>query len=168
MDIASSGKEHPMSKQKTDTGGGAFIGGNVNTNGGDFVGRDKNVTAGQGGVAIGGNASNNVIVTGDNNVVSSTVSQQQTYIQQIFDKIDRHPDLAEADKTDLKSEVKELQAEDAKGEQAREDVIARRLRNIRRMAPDILEVVLATIANPAAGFGVVAKKVAEKMQAEAG
>jgi hypothetical protein len=29
-------------------------------------------------------------------------------------------------------------------------------------------VVLATIANPAAGFGMVAKKVAEKMQAEAG
>jgi hypothetical protein len=36
------------------------------------------------------------------------------------------------------------------------------------MAPDILEVVLATMANPAAGLGLVATKVANKMQAEAG
>ena len=37
---------------------------------------------------------------------------------------------------------------------------------IQRIAPDILDVVMATIANPAAGFGMVAKKVAEKMGKE--
>ncbi|HBY08693.1 MAG TPA: hypothetical protein DEH22_13260 [Chloroflexi bacterium] len=68
----------------------------------------------------------------------------------------------------MKANVAEIKAEDEKGDQAEESFIARRLRNIQRMAPDILEVMLATIANPAAGFGMVAKKVAEKMQAGAG
>jgi hypothetical protein len=36
------------------------------------------------------------------------------------------------------------------------------------MAPDILEVVMATIANPAAGLGLAATKVAKKMSEEAG
>jgi hypothetical protein len=30
------------------------------------------------------------------------------------------------------------------------------------MAPDILDVVIATIANPLAGLGLVSKKIAEK------
>lgn len=51
------------------TGGGAYIGGNVNTQG-DFVGRDKVVTAGSGGVAVGGNVTGGAIVTGSGNVIS--------------------------------------------------------------------------------------------------
>jgi hypothetical protein len=34
------------------------------------------------------------------------------------------------------------------------------------MAPDILDVVLATFANPVAGAGMVIKKIAEKMKAD--
>jgi hypothetical protein len=52
----------------------------------------------------------------------------------------------------LKSEVKELQKEDEKGQSRDETRVSRHLRNIKRMAPDILVVVLATIGNSAAGF----------------
>ena len=52
-----------------DTGGGAYIGGSVNIRG-DFVGRDKIVTAGAGGVAVGGNVTGGAIVTGNGNVIS--------------------------------------------------------------------------------------------------
>ena len=157
-----------QNSNKTDTGGGAYIGGSVNTGGGDFVGRDKIVKAERGGVAVGGNISGSTIITGNGNLVGSTINRQTQYIQQIFEAIDRKTDLPEAEKSDLKAEFEELQKEDAKGKQADETFIARRLRNIRRMAPDILEVVTAAIANPLAGFGVVAKKVVEKMKAEAG
>ena len=51
------------------TGGGAYVGGNFNTQG-DFVGRDKVVTAGAGGVAVGGNVTGGAIVTGSGNVIS--------------------------------------------------------------------------------------------------
>ena len=43
-----------------------------------------------------------------------------------------------------------------------EGFLSRRLRNIARMAPDVLDVVVATLANPLAGLGVAAKKLAEK------
>ncbi len=161
-------KEQPVSHTNINTGGGAYVGGNINTGGGDFVGRDKNVTAGERGVAIGGNVSGSTIITGDNNVVGATITLQKEYIQQIFNEIEKHPDLDQLDKEDLKSEVKELQKEDEKGPEAEEKQFSRHLRNIKRMAPDILEVVLAAVANPVAGFGAIAKKVAEKMKAEAG
>jgi len=149
------------------TGGGAYIGGSVNTGGGDFVGRDKIIKADRGGVAIGGNVTNSNIVTGDKNVVGSTVNLQEQYIQQIYEAIEAHPDTTPLDKEDMKAAVEEIQQEGQKDSEADETFIARRLRNIQRMAPDILDVVLTTIANPLAGFGMVARKVAEKMQAEA-
>lgn len=161
-------KEIQMSEKKVNTGGGAYVGGSVNTGGGDFVGGNKITKAERGGVAIGGNVSGSTIVTGEHNVVGSTVTLQGDYIQQILTEIEAHPALDPLDKEDLKSDVKELQKEDEKGQEADESRISRHLRNIKRMAPDILDVVLASIGNPVAGFGMAAKKVAEKMKSEAG
>jgi len=146
-------KEQPMSEKKVNTGGGAYVSGPVNTGGGDFTGRDKTTTT---------------IVTGNNNIVSSTVTLQKQYMQQIYTAIAERPNTDPLDKEDLKALVDEIKAEDDKGDQADESFIARRMRNIQRMAPDILEVIIATITNPVAGFGMVAKKVAEKMKAETG
>ena len=157
-----------MTDKKVDTGGGAYVSGGVNTGGGDFVGRDQNLTANNGGVVIGGNVSGSNIVTGNNNVVGSTVTLQEQYIQQIYQEIEKRPDTDPLDKEDMKAAVEEIQQEDQKAEQADETFIARHLRNIQRMAPDILDVTIAMITNPVAGFGVVAKKVAEKMSAGAG
>jgi hypothetical protein len=55
----------------------------------------------------------------------------------------------------------------AQGEQVSESFVRERLRNLQRMAPDILDVVVATFANPVAGAGMVIKKIAGKMKAEA-
>ena len=163
-------EEKNMDESKINTGGGAYVGGSVNTGGGDFVGRDKVTNTTNRSVSIGGNVSNSNIVTGDNNVITTTttITLQAQYIQQVFTEIDAHPKLDPLDKEDLKSEVTELQKEDEKGQNADERRVSRHLRNIQRMAPDILDVVLSTITNPVAGFGMVAKKVAEKMKAEAG
>jgi hypothetical protein len=125
----------------------------------------KVVRADQGGVAVGGNVSGSTITTGDQNIIGSQINQREEFVKNIYTTIEEHPELDEVDKEDLKSEVQEIQQEDAKGEQVDESFIARRLRVIQRMAPDILDVVLATIANPAAGFSMVTKKVAERMKA---
>jgi len=42
-------------EKKVDTGGGAYVGGDVHTEGGPFGGRDQKVEAAEGGVAVGGN-----------------------------------------------------------------------------------------------------------------
>ncbi|MDX9990884.1 MAG: SUMF1/EgtB/PvdO family nonheme iron enzyme [Anaerolineales bacterium] len=52
----------PVNKTKISTDGGAYVGGNVQTGGGDFTGRDKTTSAGQGGVAAGGNISDSTIL----------------------------------------------------------------------------------------------------------
>jgi len=124
--------------QHINTGGGAFVGGRVNTSGGKFVGRDDYSTTGLSGEEIA------------------------KLFESIYAKIEARLSTSEADKADLKAEVKDVQAEVAKGEKADEGFLTRHLRNIGRMAPDILEVVLATLANPAVGLGMVGKKITER------
>ena len=151
---------------RVNTGGGAFIGGHVNTGGGDFVGRDKNVTAsGPGSIAVGGNVQGSTFVTGSHNVIGSQVAQS---FAPLYTAIENHPSLPAQDKADVKTDAQEIEEELKKGDQADETFLERRLRSIKRTAPDILEVILATLANPAAGFGVIAAKVVAKMKASAG
>lgn len=161
-------EEKNMDESKVNTGGGAYVGGSVNTGGGDFVGRDKTVTAERGGVVIGGNVTGSTIVTGNNNVVGSTVNLQEQYIQHVYEAIVARENTSAYEKDDLKNKFKEIQAEDEKGTEADQGLIAYQLENIQKMAPDILDVALTTMVNPLAGFGMVAKKVAEKMKAEVG
>lgn len=131
---------------------------------GDRIGRDQNISAGNSSVIIGGNVSGSTIIAGSHN----TVASQANLFLPIYQAVEAKKDLAPEAKTDLKAEIQELEAEVKKGEQADETFLARRLRNIQRIAPDILEVVTATLANPAAGFSLIAKKVAEKAKASAG
>jgi hypothetical protein len=127
---------------QVDTGGGAYIGGGVTVNGGDFVGRDKIVQQATDAVAL-----------------AQAFGELYARIQQ----------LPQAQRTQARQEVATLQQEvAAQGQQVSESFVRERLRNLQRMAPDILDVVLATFANPVAGAGMVIKKIAEKMKSEAG
>jgi hypothetical protein len=70
----------------------------------------------------------------------------------------------------LKAEVKEIQStvtEAAhKNEKVDEGFLLRRFRYIARTAPDLLDLVVATLGNPLAGLGVMAQKIAEKAKEE--
>jgi hypothetical protein len=68
----------------------------------------------------------------------------------------------QSNEADLKADVKDIQQEIKKGKKADNEFIARRLRNIKRMAPEILEVVVATIVNPVFGLSVCSKESCEK------
>lgn len=123
------------------TGGGAYVGGNVTVSHGDFVGRDQYKTVG------------------------ASATEMAELFEKIFAKIETHPGLSETDKEDLKADLTDVKTESTKANQIDESFLVRRLRNIQRIAPDILDVVLAALSNPAAGFGVVVRKIAEKMKA---
>lgn len=125
------------------TGGGAYVEGMVDTGGGDFVGHDQYKTTG------------------------FDAEQVAMLFERIYTAIEAK-DLSEMDKQDLKADVEDVKNEAEKGDQVDERFLTRRLRNIQRMAPDILEVVLATLTNPAAGFALTVQKIASKVQAEAG
>ncbi len=116
-------------------------------------------------------------VSGEVNIVGGDITTNKTVnglsaadIKQLFDglykSIDTHANISSADKEDLKAEVKEIQATVTeavqKNEKVDESFLSRRFRNMARMAPDILDVVVATLGNPLAGLGVAVKKIAEK------
>jgi hypothetical protein len=130
--------------RKVHTGGGTYIEGNVNLRNGDFVGRDQYKTTG---------------------LNAADVAQLFTVF---YATVEARPNTSPADKADLKAELDEVEKEVAKGDKTDESFLSRRLRNIGRMAPDILDVVLATLAKPMVGLGLAVRKVAEKMKAEAG
>ncbi len=127
------------------------------------VGNISGVSGGDVNIA-GGNITTNKTTTG-----LSAVELKQLF-DQLYKSIDIDTNTSSADKEDLKAEVKEIQATlteaNQKNEKIDESFMSRRFRNIARMAPDILDVVVATLGNPLAGLGVAVKKIAEKAREE--
>jgi hypothetical protein len=126
-----------------------------------------------------GNISN---VSGKVNVAGENIETHETTkaglsavdIKQLFDQlytsIESNKQTSPADKEDLKAELKEIQSTVTEAVQKNENVdegfLSRRFRNIARMAPDVLDIVVATLGSPLAGFGVAVKKIAEKAKEE--
>jgi hypothetical protein len=138
-------------KKKTPDDWGVHIGGGVHIEKGDFIGRDKNVSVEAGGIHVEGDAE-----------INQQAALQKELFESLLKQIGERPNTPPEDVDDLKTNVQEFKAEADKGEQADESFLARRLRNIERIAPDIGEVLLATVTNPAAGFAMIVKKVAER------
>jgi len=121
-----------------DTGGGAYVGGGVNTGGGDFVGRDQKTT-----VHIGGAGTAVIFAPAYEAIRRSQRSAQE--------------------KADLTAEVQEIEAAVAEP-QVDEPWLARRLRALKKMAPDIAEVLLAGLGGPAAAASEAVKKIAARVK----
>ena len=99
-----------------------------------------------------------------------STTEMKKLFDQVYSAIDSRAATPTANKEDLKAEVKEIQATVTEAAQKNEKVdegfVSRRFRNIARMAPDVLDVVVATLGNPLAGLGVAVKKIAEKAKEE--
>ena len=118
----------------------------------------------------GKSSPSNMVVNIQGNVYGSignnnTVNFIQQKFEPIYEAIKSSSHEA-IEKQDLIAEVDEIKDEVAKGEQANESFLSRRLRNLKKMAPDIAEVALATLANPVAGLGMIVQKVAKKIKDE--
>ena len=101
-----------------------------------------------------------------------SVPEMKQLFDQLYTAIESNAKTSPADKEDIKAEVKEIQSTvteaTQKNEKVDEGFLSRRFRNIARMAPDVLDVVVATLGNPLAGLGVAVKKIAEKAKEDAG
>jgi hypothetical protein len=115
------------------------------------------------------NASGTVNIAGGNISVTTTISglsmdEVARAFEAIYTRIETSQNTSAVEKADLKAEVQDVQEAIKRPKKVDESFVTRRLRNIGRMAPDIMEVVLATIISPAAGLGVIGKKIAEKLK----
>lgn len=117
------------------------------------------------GVAIGHSAQAHV----DQSHTTMNIDQVFETIQE---RLDALPAKVEAvtPKTikEAQGEVDDLKQEVLKGQGADEGFLMRRLHNLARMGPDILDVVTTTLLSPAAGVAQVVRKVAEKAREETG
>lgn len=100
----------------------------------------------------------------------STAEIKQLF-EQLYTAIETRTEISSPDKEDLVAELDEIQStvlhSVEKNEKLDDGFLSRRFRNIARMAPDVLDVVVATLGNPLAGLGVAAKKIADKAKEEA-
>ncbi len=93
-------------------------------------------------------------------------------LRRLFEEVNRRLDALEAADRELVAPAvqqaaqaaSEIQAGDES--EARQSFLLTRLKHIAAMAPDIGEVIIATLANPAAGIALVLQKIAQKAQAE--
>jgi TPR repeat protein len=151
-----------------DTGGGAYIGGKATITG-DFVGRDQltygdRITVGDvsgTSVAIGRSAQSSV-QTGLSGADLAAI------FQAVNAQIDRRPEDPNVGKDELRDTAQMVKDEVAKGEAANTAKIERWLKQLIDLAPDVAEVALAALANPAAGVATAIAKLAQRLQASRG
>jgi hypothetical protein len=121
-------------------------------------------------------------VSGNLNIAGGNIETHQTNglsaaeIRQLFDglytKIDTRENTPPNVKEGLKADVEEIQEKVneavEKKETLEENFLLRRFKSIARMAPDILDVVVASLANPLGGLGVAVAKIAQKAKEDTG
>ncbi len=131
-------------------------------------------SGGTGNVSVGGSNMGNIATSGARIVNRNSFNRTDSgnaALAEIFsallDKVEATP---ESDKAitnpmvqQLQATAERLQAGAAKPED--EGFFEQRLKALYVMAPDIGEVAIATLANPATGIALVIKKIAQKAQA---
>ena len=127
--------------RQIDTGGGAYIGGNVSLGGGSFIARDQI------------------------NYASAAPSSEMTAA---FEKLTEAIKAISnpAQQAVAQMAVQNLQTEAAKGDAASEETVKNWFEMLIGMSPDIWDVAVTTFANPIAGLSLAFKKIAEKAKAE--
>ena len=128
--------------------------------------KKNGLSAGDGSIVIGGNVQGSNIVMGNHNKVSNQSINIAPLFQTIYHYVDTHPKLQAGKKQDAKEELKEIETalEEPKPD---ENFILRRFRNLKRMAPEIVEVAFETLKNPIGGVAEIIKRIAKKMAEEA-
>ncbi len=109
------------------------------------------------------------IVQGKN--ITATITNQEglqsgelaALFGKIYERIESLPATRAADKEEIAQTVQRIESEVAeKGEQADESRLQRWIDNLNQMAPDIVDVIVASLGGPLSAATAVLKKVAER------
>ena len=101
------------------------------------------------------------------NIQSGTNAKELSEIfSVIYQKIESRPPDSLVEKEEIVDQVKRIENEVAAGEKAEPAKVERWLRNLAAMAPDILDVTVAAITDPAAGIYMAIRKIAQRVKEE--
>ncbi|MBN1451899.1 MAG: hypothetical protein JW963_12855 [Anaerolineales bacterium] len=132
----------------------------------DSVGGDQNI--------IQGNVSGGIVVQGRNAKVNV---QQQSGIQineltalfeRLYETVHNRPEDPNVDKEEINETIQKIQAESEKQEQANRSKLERWVGYLNNLAPDIVDVILASLGGPVTGFVAVLKNIARQARKQAG
>jgi len=119
----------------------------------------------QGGINFKGNATIKGNVAG-RDIVEKNVTNVNISFTPVYDAIKKNTTIPPKTKKMVEKTVKQIEQEVRKGNKAKPSFIQQRLENIQKMAPDILEIVIATLQNPTIGIGLAVKKVINRFKVE--
>ncbi len=119
----------------------------------------KGSQARNGNIDISGTVDANQTVIGHGNKVTYSEVSGNTFAP-VREAIERRPEDPKVDKEELTATVDRIEKEAAKGAEADESKLDRWIGFVADMAPDVWDVLIATLTNPIAGLGMVARKVA--------
>lgn len=135
------------------TSGGAYVSGDVSVRGGDFVGRDKTTMIGDANV-VGDRSSSTVI---------KRTGVRADEVAALFDQaLGLASQKPPAVRDDLEAAVETVQEESEVGEDADKRLLNKALDVLLEEGPDVLEIVLEAVLNPAAAAGKGARMLARQ------
>ncbi len=127
------------------------------------------VSAGDGSIVITGDVKgSNVLLGSKNRTTIQTINQTiniAPLFEEIYKKVDGAAEIDAQKKKDLKDELQEIQTA-LEEPNPDETFLMRRLRVLKRMAPEIAEVAIETLKNPIGGVAEVVKRIAKKAAEE--
>ena len=111
------------------------------------------------------NASGSARVNVGQQIIHQASPEMEKLFKRAHKRIKVRPEDPKVDQAKLENQVKKIEAEAAKGEAADPSKLERWMTTLAKMAPDIIEVMAASLAGPVAGFTVVFKKIVERAKA---
>jgi len=101
---------------------------------------------------------------------SSVHKTAETKFDKLFElleeKIKARPEDPNVDKQEIREQVNQIKAEAAQGEKANPNKLERWIQNLSKMAPDIVDVMAASLGGPISGLTAVIQKIAAQVKAE--
>ena len=86
--------------------------------------------------------------------------------EKLYQHIESRPPDPNVDKKEIVESVKKIQEEASKGEQVNETKLTRWINYLNEIAPDIVDVALASLGGPVSGVTAVLKKIADRARQE--
>jgi len=126
------------------------------------IGGDQNI--------VQGNISGGIVVQGRNAKVTvnqssgASTGEIAALFEKLYRQVEARPDDQNIDKTEIVETLQKIEEESVKGDKANEAKLERWAESLGRMAPDILDVALASLGGPVSGFTAVFKKIADHVR----
>ncbi|MBI5352664.1 MAG: hypothetical protein HZB50_08525 [Chloroflexi bacterium] len=111
-----------------------------------------------GTINAGGNA--NVKIT--QKIIHQATPELNTLFKSVHKKVKSRRQDPKVDKVKLTAQVNRIEKETAKGKEADKDKLEGWIMKLENMAPDIVDVMLASLGGPVAGFTAAFKKIVER------